>query len=175
MPGAAQTIPGQPRRHEIGVRANVAAAIGLGPGLAPGVGIGAALRGQALSIDLEGRLIGESSTTAATGSATASLWTASLAPCLHGGRLAACVVGSAGVLRARGDGFATTTSADAPYLAVAARGVLEIPIGDRLRLRWTAEIAAPLVTIHLTVDGRDAWTSPRVSALTSVGLGVTFH
>lgn len=175
LPTAAVTHASEkPARSELGVRADLAATFGLGPGAAGGVGIGASLRRRALSLDLEGRVIGESSTTAASGSATAGLWTVSLGPCVHSGWLAGCAVATAGVLRAHGNGLAVVTDANAPYLALAGRAVLEVPIGARLRLRWTGELAAPLVAVHLTVDGRDAWTAPRVSALTSLGLGLIF-
>jgi hypothetical protein len=32
-----------------------------------------------------------------------------------------------------------------------------------------------LMRIRLTVDGRDAWTSPRVNAVSSLGLAMNFR
>ncbi|HEY7372693.1 MAG TPA: hypothetical protein VIF57_11075 [Polyangia bacterium] len=179
-PAVAQAIAPAPvparaaRRYEIGLRADGAAALGFGPGTAAAMGLGASLRRRALSLDAEARIVAPSSAALASGSVSAWSWNATLGPCLHRGPVAACALGSGGVLRASTAGLAMTGAATAPYLAVGARGVLELPIGARWRLRWAAEIAAPLVTVHLAVDGRDVWTSPRVNALSSLGLAFIF-
>jgi len=162
------------RRYQIGVRADGAAALGFGPGAAAAIGLGASLRRRALSLDVETRFVAPSSAVLAGGSVSAWSWNTSLGPCLHQGPAAACAVASAGLLRASTTGLAMPGEATAPHLAVGARGVLEVPIGPRLRLRWATEIAAPLVTVHLAVDGGDAWTSPRVNVLFSLGLGLVF-
>jgi hypothetical protein len=172
-----QTIPAPSpvRGHEVGVHAGLVGAVGLAPGAAPGAGVGASLRRRSLSLEVEARILGGSSAVAAGGSVSASVWIGSVGPCLHRGMFAACVAGTAGALRAHGNGFATTADATAPYLAVGASGLVEVPIGDRFRLRWQAELSAPLVTVHLVVDGQDAWTSPRVGILSSIGLGMIFR
>jgi hypothetical protein len=155
--------------------AHVAATVGVGPRAAPAVGLDAQLRRRALSLVVDARVVAQSSVAAGAGSATAWLWSASVGPCFHRDLLALCAVGTAGQLRAAGNGYATVADSTAPYLAVGARGVVELPLGDRLRLLWTGEVAAPLVTVHLTVDGRDVWASPRVNALSSLGLGMAFQ
>jgi hypothetical protein len=163
------------RAYEIGVGADVAGTIGLGPGAAPGIGIGGSLRRHALSIDVGARVVDQSSASVAGGSVTAWLWTASAGPCFHRGVLAACAVGTAGAVNAHANGFTVTREATAPYLAVGARAVVEIPVSARLRARWTGEAAVPLVAVHFTIDGSDAWTGPRLNALTSLGLVAIFH
>jgi hypothetical protein len=179
-PAVAQAIAPAPvparaaRRTQIGVRADAGAALGFGPGAAAAVGLGASLRRRALSLDVETRFVAPSSAALVGGSVSAWSWNASLGPCLHRGPAAVCAVASAGVLRASTTGLAMTGAATAPTVAVGARGLLELPISPRLRLRWAAEVGAPLVTVHLAVDGRDAWTSPRVNALSSLGLGLIF-
>jgi len=160
--------------YELRFGADVALAVGLGPSAAPAVGLDGQVRRRALSLDVGARLFGQSSVTAGMGSAAVSLWSASVGACIHRGVLAACAVGSAGQFSAKGSGFATVRDSIAPYLAVGGRGVAEIPIGDRLRLRWTVEVAAPLVTVHVTVDDNDVWTSPSLNALSSLGLGLVF-
>jgi hypothetical protein len=173
--GLTQTsVPRSAAALGIGADAGVGAAVGLGPGVAPTVAIGASLRRRDLSLDVGARIVGQSSADVATGSVTAWMWSASVGPCVHRGVLAACAVASGGALRARGDGFVVNVASAAPYLAVGPRAVADLPIGRRLRVRWTGEMAVPLMRIRLTVDGRDAWTSPRVNALSSLGLAVNF-
>ena len=155
--------------------AHVAATVGVGPRAAPAVGLDAQLRRRALSLVVDARVIAPSSIAAGAGSATAWLWSASVGPCFHRDFLALCAVGTGGQLRAAGSGYAAVANSTAPYFAVGARGVVEFPIGHRLRVLWVGEVATPLVTVHLTVDGRDVWTSPRLNALSSIGLGMVFH
>jgi hypothetical protein len=164
-----------PRVYEFGAGADVAATLGLVPGGAPAVGIGAWLRRHAWSLNLGGRIIDESSAAATGGSVTAWLWYTSAGLCFHRGALAACALSNVGRRHAHGNGFAVNTATTAPYVAVGARGVLDIPIGDHLRLRSTAELAAPLIAVRFTTEGRDVWTAARLNALVSLGLVAIFH
>jgi hypothetical protein len=137
--------------------------------------VNASVRSGLWSLELDGRAVGPSSAEVAGG--TVSAWAAALAlaPCRHVGSFAACVVGSAGVLRGGAQGFAIARSTTLPTFSAGARAVWEQPVGERWWLRAGADFGAVIGRAHLLVDGNEAWVSPRINATLVIGAGARFR
>ena len=153
---------------ELGAGAGVTA--GLAPGIAPGVDLSFAWGRRDRSLAIEARLVAPSSAELGGGMVKASLWTASLVPCLRRSAFAMCGVATGGVLRAHAEGIVLASSTQTPVADLGARAGVRYPIGDHLAVTATAEVAAALVISHLTIDGMDAWVSPRLSTAGALGL-----
>jgi hypothetical protein len=118
----------------VGARADAAA--GLDPGLAYGATVYLTLERRELSVGLEFRVLAPSSLDVGRGSLRVWQWALLLAPCAHGGGFLGCLVGSAGMVYGRGQGFAINDQSSSPTAAAGARAGWEYPLfGEQLRLR----------------------------------------
>jgi hypothetical protein len=97
----------------------------------------------------------------------------SLAPCVHAGAFAGCVVASAGAFHGSADGLASERSVYSPLLSTGARVIWEHPLTERLALRVHAGIDALVTTTSFDVDHMRVWVSPRFEG--STGVGVLAH
>ena len=127
-----------------------------------------------LSIDVEGRADLPASVPLEVGKVSTSLLVASLVPCIHWRFVAGCGLVTGGALRAAGHGLVDSRQVVDPYVALGARVALEVPVGGKLNLTAHADASAPLITTELRVGGEELWTTPPVSFLVGLGLGVAF-
>jgi hypothetical protein len=97
----------------------------------------------------------------------------SLAPCVHAGAFAGCVVASAGAFHGSADGLASERSVYSPLLSTGARVIWEHPVTERVALRVHAGIDALVTTTSFDVDHMRVWVSPRFEG--SAGVGVLAH
>jgi len=166
--------PSRSLRLRLGARADAAA--GLDPGLAYGATVYLGLERRELSAGLEFRVLAPSSLEVGRGSLRVWQWALLLAPCAHGGGFLGCLVGSAGMVYGRGQGFAINDQSSSPTAAAGARAGWEYPLfGEQLRLAVTLDVLAALTRTHFTLGGADAWTMPPVGATLGVGAqGVFF-
>jgi hypothetical protein len=99
---------------------------------------------------------------------------ASLVPCVHWRMIAGCAVVTAGALRAAGHGLVDSRQVTDPYLALGARLAAEVRMTGKLYLVAHADASAPMITTELRVGGEELWTTPPLSFLAGLGLGVSF-
>jgi hypothetical protein len=160
------------------IRARAAVGLVGGIGSAPvrnlGVSVRVGARRVDLSIDVEGRADLPASVPLEVGKVSTSLLVASLLPCIHWRVVAGCGLVTGGALRAAGHGLVDSRQVDDPYVALGARVALEVPIGGKLNLTAHADASAPLITTELRVGGEELWTTPPLSFLVGLGVGVAF-
>jgi hypothetical protein len=168
--------PAESPRRPIVARAAAGLVGGIGSapvrnlGMTVGVGVG---RGD-LSIDLEGRADLPASVPLQVGKVSTSLLVASLVPCVHWRIVAGCGLLTGGALRAAGHGLVDSRQVTDPYLAIGARIALETKVAGKLYANAHADASAPLITTELRVGGEELWTTPPLSFLAGLGLGVAF-
>jgi hypothetical protein len=171
--------PATPAHVEPGLELRWAAAGALAAGLNPGPSyagdIAFGLAGRRYAVEIGARVVGPSSLAAGRGSLHVWQWALLFAPCVHGSYWSACLLGSAGVIYGRGEGFALTESSQSPALAAGARTAAEYPLrGRRLRLRLALDLTAALTRTHFTVGEAEAWASPRAAVVLGLGLAGAF-
>jgi hypothetical protein len=151
-----------------------AAGLGLAAGLgtAPGLSTGMTLEGRArradLSLGIEYRHDRESLEPVASGAIGMQLRVASLVPCAHRGRLAACAVASAGALHGQGHDLDGARTDATPYFAYGARVAVSQSVGDRLSLRLAADLVGISTGTTVRVGDMEIWSTAPAAA--SVGL-----
>jgi hypothetical protein len=162
------TAPPRSFHLRVGARADTAA--GLDPGLAYGGTLHLGIQRRQLSAGLEFRVLAPSSLAMGRGSIHVWQWAVLLAPCAHRGGFLACLVGSAGMVHGRGEGYAVNEQSSSPTAAAGLRGGWEYPLlGDRLRLAVTLDVLAAMTRTHFSLGGADAWTTQPVGAALGVG------
>ena len=157
----------------VGVRGDTAA--GLDPGLAYGGALHLGLQRRQLSAGLEFLVLAPSSVAVGRGSLRVWQWAVRLAPCAHRSGFLACLVGSAGMVYGRGEGYAINEQSSSPSAAAGLRGGWEYPLlGDKLRLTVILDVLAALTRTHFALGGSDAWTTRPVGAALGVGAQSVF-
>jgi len=152
-----------------GLRADATAGLDLGFSYGGALSLG--LRRRSLSGALELHLLAPSAVDVGPGSLRVWQWAVLLVPCGHRGEWAACLVGSAGMLYGRSEGFAVNGQSQSPFASAGARGAWEHAIfGDWLRLSVSLDLLAALTRNHFTLGSNDTWTTPPVAV--SLGVGV---
>src|ERR1017187_5413769 len=166
-PRSAAQTPGL--RLRLGADAAIPA--GLDPGLAYAASLHTGLRRNRLSVSLEFRALAPSSFAVGRGSLHVWQWAALLAPCTHWGAFAACLVGSAGRIHGRGEGFVINEQSSSLSASAGARAAWEYPQhGQKLRLRLSLDLMVALTQPHFALGGVDAWAPPPVAAVLGVGM-----
>jgi len=128
-----------------------------------------------LSIDLEGRADLPATVPLQVGEVSTSLLVASLVPCVHWRIVAGCGLVTGGALRAAGHGLVDSRQVVDPYFALGARIALETRVAGKLYMTAHGDASAPLITTELRVGGEELWTTPPVSFLVGLGLGIAFQ
>jgi hypothetical protein len=169
--------------------------IGLGGllalGAAPSVASGGMLlvfgfRQQAWSVGLEARGDFPAGADLALGHATTSAITGMLRACVHfhafdlGARRvdgSGCFLVGGGAVFASGQGFDQNLADNILFIAVGARGGLEVPLRRPLALLVHGDLIVPTTNIHLVVNGVAApvWQAPPVSGALGVALLAYFR
>ena len=158
-------------RAEVGVIGSIASE----PSSSLGVVVGVGLRGGDLSLGIEGRADLPASAPLRVGEASASLLVASLVPCVHFRKLAACALATAGALRAAGGGgLLAPRQVTVPYVALGARLAVAIPVTTRLSLAVHGDLATPLTKTELDVDGSAVWSTPALAFALGLGVAASF-
>ena len=98
----------------------------------------------------------------------------SVAGCGHGGVFAACLTGTLGALRARGDGVDVPTTPVGLFSQVGARLAATLDFAGRYFVSARVDGLIMLTTWTVTLNQTAAWTTPRVGALIGVDVGATF-
>jgi len=149
--------------------------VGAGPAPVFGAAIFGGVRLPSWSLDLEGRadLPGTVERTRGV-ELGSSILVASVVPCLHGGRVAGCLLATAGALRGEViDGGAAQQDVTF-YAAVGGRFGLELPLSgagpEGLAIRPHLDVAAPLTPTTLSVGGASAWSSPPITGALGIDL-----
>jgi len=166
----------EPARTPVTARAAIGMVGGIGAAPVRNLGLTVAVgvRREALTIDLEGRADLPASIPLEVGDVSTSLLVASLVPCVHWRMIAGCAVVTAGALRAAGHGLVDSRQVTDPYLALGARLAAEVRMTGKLYLVAHADASAPMITTELRVGGEELWTTPPLSFLAGLGLGVSF-
>ncbi len=159
------------RNYELRWSVRADAAAGLDLGFSYGGTFSLGFRRGWLSGALELQFLAPSAVKVGPGSLHVWQWDVLLVPCGHRGGWAACLVGSAGMLYGRSEGFAVNGQSQSPFAAAGARGAWEHAIfGDWLRLAVSLDLLAALTRNHFRLGSSDTWTTPPVAA--SLGVGV---
>jgi hypothetical protein len=96
------------------------------------------------------------------------------AACGHARAFAACVIGTLGVLRARGTGVDVPAQPAGLFSQLGARLAAELDLGDRFFASARVDGLVMLTSWTVTVNQTTAWTTPRVGALFGVDFGARF-
>ena len=84
----------------------------------------------------------------------------------------ACGVLGGGILRSESDNVLAATSASTPWMTLGPRVFLDLPFSRTVRLRFQADLTAPLTRTTLVVGHVEVWQSPVVAF--SAGSGLIF-
>jgi hypothetical protein len=162
--------PSRPLQGDI--TAMLVAGFRYAPSTSLGLSLGAALRGEFLSLGIEVHADVPSSKSLQVGSVSSSLYTASLVPCLRSTYLGFCALATAGVLHASGQGLVDSREVNFLYLAVGARVALTYPLGPRWSLGLFGDALSPLTENSLAVDDNEhiVWRTPALAFAVSLGV-----
>jgi hypothetical protein len=164
-----------PPSAQLEVHAGPIVAVGAAPAPSLGVTVGAGPRWRSMSIGIEGRVDFPASTPGELGGeVSSSLLLGNIVPCIHFGPARACVLASAGVLRSSGEGVSDPNQDTRFYASLGARAGAELPLGQRFALAAHVDFNATLTRVTLSLDGRDVWKTPPVSAAGGVDFVVKF-
>ncbi len=175
-PAPAPEMPSTPASAETSGQLLVGALVGQGTAPAPTLGftLGGSVRRGRWSLGLQARADLPGDHDLVVGSIRTTSWTGSLVPCAHFHEAAACVVFTAGALRAQGRGLAEARHITRPYVAAGARLAYALPLSRRLSLLLHADVTTPLAITELQVDYVGKWTTPPVAAALGIALGMSF-
>lgn len=167
--------PAHPRAFTLRLGARGDAAVGLGPGLAYGAALTLGLERRALSAGMELRVLAPSSATVGRGTLSVWQWSILLVPCVRRGGVAGCLVGSAGMMYGRAEGFASNGRASGPTLAAGGRAAWAQPLlGEHLQLAVTLDVVAAVTRTRFTVGDSAAWRPAPVGACLGIGMQGAF-
>ncbi len=146
--------------------------VGSAPAPAVGVFVAGQARWPVISLGLEGR--GDFSAEKKTndGRVSSSLLLATAFVCRHFGAFRACATASAGALEGSGAGVDEPRKDTTLFGAVGARAGVELRVSGWFAMEAFLDVRGTLTRTVLSIDGRDAWTTPPVSG--ALGLGAIF-
>lgn len=166
----------KPSRASWHVAASVLSAIALAPGVAFGGRLGLEGRLQRWSLVLEGwGALPTTSAVAGGGAIETSLLAVGLVPCFEVVRHARlCALGSLGSLATEGHQVDTPRSRHVLHATAGARASLVWPLGSRLELLASADLAAALNRPRFQLDGEQVWRPAPLLTLLGLGASVRF-
>lgn len=162
----------EPPRDDVSARfsALVLGSWGAAPEFSGGLGLSGGFRVAAFSLDLELRAEIPTEIAGVNGVVRGAPITAALVPCAHADIVTMCGVIRAGAFWAESVDAAEVRSAAGPYVALGARGGLELPLTPSVALAILGEVSAPLVGAELRLGSERVWETPPVNV--SLGVGV---
>ena len=161
-----------PTPIQVRVMAGANALFGELPGTSAAIVLGASIRWKWIEPTIEGFGSFAASQNAYEGKVEGALDGAVLAPCIHVDALFGCFTLTLAAFHGEGRELAMTNDGDGFYAAIGARIGGELRLVGPLFARITAEADVPTTRFTLQVDGRGAWTSPRIAARLGLSLGV---
>ena len=141
----------RPRGHGA-LYAGAYAAVAAGPATTGGVDVGGGVVYRRFSIAAELRGDIPSSGGVLGGNVEVGRVLVGVVPCFRAAAFGICGLASVGVSLARGRGFVVSRSAQAPFVAVGARLLAEIPLARRIALGLHADVLGLLTRLVLRVD-----------------------
>jgi hypothetical protein len=144
--------------------------LGATPGATLGIGIGVDLRRGALSLAVEGRAdVHGQRASIPGGSIDGELVAASLLPCMHRDRFAACLVATAGGLRATAHDIPDARTVTSPYVAMGGRlaWILETRLAT---FALQLEVAMPIERTELRVGMDAVWTTGELAGIAGIAV-----
>jgi hypothetical protein len=96
------------------------------------------------------------------------------AACGHARAVAACVIGTLGILRARGTGVDAPAAPSGVFSQAGARIAATLDFGDRYFATARLDGLVMLSSWTVTLNQSAAWTTPRVGALIGIDVGARF-
>ena len=108
------------------------------------------------------------------GSAQASLYEGTLAPCFVRGSLASCGVFNLGSVQAEGRGVEYPEKQHSLYAALGARVEFTPQLAGPIHLLLATGVLKPLTPITLLLNGEEVWKTPLISGELTLGLAWQF-
>lgn len=164
--------PAPDRGLKIGVGAF--SGLGFGPRSTLAIVASVGYRAPRWSFDLEGRRDIPFEATLGAGTATASIFGATLVPCFVRGPLGVCGLLSLGALEASGGDVATPRSATAFWAAAGVRIAHELPLYGPLTLTFHLDGLVPFVRTTLRLNGEDVYTTSAMAGAGGLRLKMLF-
>lgn len=106
------------------------------------------------------------------GQVTTSRFTGSVTPCAHWRWLSGCVRVAAGALTLGGERLEDAVTSTRFFATAGVRLGLDVPLGERLLLRASAETGTPLTRYTASVGGVEVWSAPWVYVHGGLGVGL---
>jgi hypothetical protein len=157
------------------VGAGAGVALGVAPTTAGALFLSFGAHWERVSLDVEGRAHLPASEPALGGSVSASSSLAAIVPCFRVGPLALCAVGAVGVVRGEGKGVAVPSTDSSFAAAAGARFAAELLLLPTLGLRAGIDGMATIHGTRLTLDGKEAWSTPPLWVSSWGGAAVHFR
>ncbi len=173
-PPPAPPAKGDEPARRFRVSAGGLGSLGVAPRMGGGFSAGIGIDFTTWSVDLEGRRDLPVTAALGRGTATTSLVTASVVPCLHRSVIAVCGVVSAGSLQASGGGVDQPTARSSLFLGAGVRAGVEWAALDTLAFYARFEVISPLIHATIRLDGDDVWSTPPVAGSLGGGLVAFF-
>lgn len=150
------------------------AGMGFGPRNTLALVAAAGYRTPRWSFDLEGRRDVPLAATVGAGTATSSIFGATLVPCLLRGPLSVCGLLSVGALQASGGDVATPRSETAFWAAAGVRIATELQVWGPVALAFHADVLVPFVRTTLQLNGEDVYTTSAIAVAGGLRFVVRF-
>lgn len=175
-PAPADTAPPPAAPPALGARLGVAA--GATVGIVPIAGLGPTLFGEvdlassfSLGLDATADLpIGAEES--ARGKVRGYAYRGALLPCLRAGWWALCGVAAIGAVHGVGSNVDVPASDWTPWAALGARGRVDVPMSERIFLRFSADFLVMLTHTQFRLDLTEVWSAPPVAPQLTAGAGV---
>ncbi len=165
----APTSPFEPVRWSAHVSAGVHGSVTTAVAGRAGWTVGAGMRRNDLSLDIELQwFTTESVSLEPMGAVDVSIAIGVVVPCKHIGPFAACGLLGIGQLQGAGRDLVTTRSATTPYVAAGGRMAWVVDISSEIALRASLDVSASVTHTTLRVDDVAVWDTPAATAI--VGL-----
>jgi len=151
-------------------------ALGRTPMFSPGLAVSATIRKSLFSFMLDGRLLLPmlateiQSRSGQTISLRATMYTASMGPCLHANRLFFCVPFEIGLRDFSVSSGAAVMTNERVLTMLGVRVGFEQPISHHLSFRGYVEATGTGKHANVLADGREVWNAPRLTGVLSASL-----
>lgn len=180
-PRTAKPPPSEPtnadsEHRELAARAAFFADIGSAPALGFGWRLGLDLRRAWFRVAAEfSQQLPTSKDIPENGSATASLLTGALTPCLTTGTLAGCGLVTLGAMNTRGESIPNASSQSSFYAALGTRFEYTPVLFDDFQLLTQIDALKPLTPVSLRAHGEEVWHTPFLTFAAGLGLRWRFR
>ncbi len=174
VPAASSAPVPSARPTTLAVSGGVLIVSGQAPDLSAGLSLGFDARRSWASLAIEARFLSATKEIATDRGISSSLTAGVLVPCVYVRRLFGCAVGMLGLMQGKDYGVETVHRDRLLFAAAGGRVGLHVVLDEPLWVRVSGELLVNLTPATLTLNRQPAWSSPLLTGVAGLILGVSF-